>query len=283
MEVARHCELSDLIALSATCKAFATLPGVTKLGAWDQPLLTNAMVARLPGLTHLEVAHCTPTDVGISRLLRLSHLGLDESSITDAGLFSLTGLTHLFLWPDNTLITEAGLAAVSHRLTHLTLRQHTIMLTDATIGRFTRLQHLCISLECKIEFGVLDAELAALTQLKSLHLEGCPLITDAGLSRLTALTSLTIRNENITDAGLLPLAGSLARLDITSNKHVSGAGLLPLRKLTHLATRLPEQQLLPLASRLTHLHLFNYVVPKDPVLRCLLEWEPMVFHSNIFG
>lgn len=85
--------------------------------------VTDAGLARLQGLTGLEILFLdnTPvTDAGLARLQGLTTLrllSLGDTQVTDAGLAHAQGLTGLrLLFLDNTQVTDAGLAELHKAL-----------------------------------------------------------------------------------------------------------------------------------------------------------------------
>ena len=179
--------------------------------------ITDAALADLAGLTHLQMLRLGGTRVTdaalaqIARLTQLQTLWLDDTRITDDGLAHLAGLTRLQrLVLRNTPITDAGLA-------HL--------------AGLTQLQHLWIDNTQITDAGL--AHLAGLTRLQRLYL-GNTRITDDGLAHLAGLTRLQrldLSSTQITDAGLPHLAAldQLKDLSLHDTK-VTGEGVNKLKQ-----------------------------------------------------
>jgi Leucine-rich repeat (LRR) protein len=156
---------------------------------------TNAMLAHVKGLTHL------------------NKLNLDCTQITDAGLEHLAGLTQLqSLSLHNTQVTDAGLAHLTRlpQLQWLGLEKSQV--TDAGLAnliRLTQLQWLGLDNTQVTDAGL--AHLAGLTQLQWLSLDKTQ-ITDAGLAHLAGLTQLQrlwLDRTKVTDEGVKKLQQAL--------------------------------------------------------------------------
>lgn len=232
--------LTNLITLALNDNGLirdATLSRLTKLTALNlsrNRQISDEALSTLTSLTNLVLIEQTRiTDTSLSLLTRLSSLALgDNSNITDRSLSCLTSLTFLSL-DENRRISDDGLVC----LTNLTFLEAgwTARIGDRSLSRLTALTNLSLGSnreEDTLEEGVeiTDAAIASLTNLLRLTLRaGSNSIGDRGLSRLTTLTWLELReNVLVTDAALASLTG-LTWLDVTSTTQIH-----TLEKLTAL-------------------------------------------------
>ena len=271
------------IALSTDCKA--TLPSELK-ALWCEPGVTDADLANLAKLTHLEtlgVVLSPISDAGLKQIAKLAHLRVLDATgtnITDAGvdahLPKLARLETLVL--ANTQITNRCLGTLTSlpALATLDLAGMTINsadgLTGSTLPPFPRLRALSVA-QSEISSLLLIISLVNTPSIETLTLAGTNAsdsafentylpsltflnvsktsITDAGLgyiSELTTLTSLNLSATNVTDAGMPHLANlaRLSSLDLSAAAGVTDAGLFHLQKLASLR----ELTLMPVPSKL---------------------------------
>eukprot|EP00191_Tetraselmis_sp_GSL018_P020126 CAMPEP_0177586400 /NCGR_PEP_ID=MMETSP0419_2-20121207/5050_1 /TAXON_ID=582737 /ORGANISM="Tetraselmis sp., Strain GSL018" /LENGTH=744 /DNA_ID=CAMNT_0019076285 /DNA_START=650 /DNA_END=2883 /DNA_ORIENTATION=+ len=196
----RHLNLMWLNVSDAGCAMLATLQGLQSLSLRGCHRITAVGVARLSTLTNLEA---------------LNLLNLPEFNVSDAALRSLVPLQRL--------------TSLSLGDTHLGNNA-----TDsglAMLASFRRLRTLSL---WWMHWGGQEAGLVAipaLTELRSLDLQGCINVRDASLSALSQLSSLRslqlCRCTKITDAGLLALAPvtSLTNLNLCSCYRITDVGL----------------------------------------------------------
>jgi len=165
----------------------AAMPELTALELIVAPEVTDATLAQLPVLPHLEtldLAFDHVTGAGLQSLRRqprLTRLRVAGNRIGDAGLATIAGLTGL-IWLDvsATDLTDAGVA---------------------TLATATQLTSLAIGNNDLTDAGI--APLAGLTALESLDLSGTDL-TDAGVARLVPLRQLQrleVEDTAVTAAG----------------------------------------------------------------------------------
>jgi Leucine-rich repeat (LRR) protein len=111
-------------------------------------------------------------------------------------------------------------------------------LPDTGLARFEGLGEIFVELSSPALDGASFKYLRNHTRLEKLNLPNGTSVTDADLaylSRLTALTSLSLRDPRITDAGIDSLK-NMTRLEslVLSGTQVTGAGLRSLRAMTKL-------------------------------------------------
>jgi len=229
-EISRHLGFSDLLNLGLTCKAYQH-GDVWKRWVKTLPrniLLDDDQLSSFPSLTALYLGpNENITDAGIKSLTALTILSIGgNQKITDEGLSKLTSLTGLSLgWNKN--ITDRGMEPLT-ALTDLDLGVNN-QITD--IGILTK---PLTSLQMGLNLKITDKGLPG--SLTSLGL-GWSKISDAGLSRLTALATLNIGfNCLVTDAGIAPLT-KLTTLDVGKNRNISilmSLVILRRKKIHHL-------------------------------------------------
>ncbi len=210
--------------------------------------ITDAGIANLAGLTHLQQLSLAETDITDAALKHLEHLAylkefsLAGTRVDGSGLAALPTMNYLeTLDLDDTQVADACLAHLA-RFPHLKVLDLSRSRIDGSgLGSFARLHELeRLSLAST---WLTDAGLRNLTaaSLESLDLQDTA-ITDAGLPQLAALgklESLNLRNARITDAGLEHIAKltNLTELDL-SGTQITDAGLrhlLALKKLEFLS------------------------------------------------
>jgi len=212
-------------------------------GAVDDRLIAS-WSPHLKQLKMLNLFNCTLTDAGLSELSKLSllvRLNLSgELQITDQGLTHLgtmTTLRHLSL--SNAAITDEGLS----RLKALTSMESLVLynapqsqISDEGLARlagFSKLEKLVIT-NAKIE----GRGLAPFTTLTSLSLENNP-VDDAGveiLVRNNQLTDLNLSGTKINDKAFKFIGANLSNLKRLSVRQtqLTDAGLEALKPLKHL-------------------------------------------------
>jgi len=185
----------------------------------------------------------------LAKLPGLTKLDLSETRLTDRGLLDLktaTNLTDLNLYYAE-LVSDQGIAVVKNlpRLKRLNLRGTKI--TDSTLqllNRLTSLESLDIGFAQVTDSGIGQL---ALQNLKELSIGGNKL-TDAGLQcvrEMPALTSLDLSGEQRTDSGLWSVSLTESGLDAIATlknlrslrlngEAVSARGLERLKTLTRL-------------------------------------------------
>ena len=229
--------------------------------------ITDAGLVHLKGLTRLQTLNLSGTqitDAGLEYLkglTRLQTLNLNGTQITDAGLEYLKGLTqlrelHLSCCKQ---ITDAGLEHLKglsllqtlnlegyDQITAKGILELKDVLPKCNIIVPMTMRRLGISEDrttAKPEHYIKDDELAllkGLTQLQTLDLRHCELITDIGLAYLKGLVQLQTLNLEgcikVSDAGLVHLKGlvQLQTLNLEGCIEVSDAGLAHLHGLTQL-------------------------------------------------
>jgi hypothetical protein len=173
------------------------------------PRVTDADVARLAGLKHLEEVNLEDTaitDAALSqlgRLATLTALGLAHTAITDAGLAHLAGLKHLAYFDlADTGISDAGLGRLAGLPELRDLSLEGTRVTDAGLAPLARLPVLShLNLSWTLVTGTGLGPFAELKTLHRLDLRGDAL-TDRGLGTLARLRSL--RELDIKDSGVMP-------------------------------------------------------------------------------
>ena len=185
----------------------------------------------------------------LAKLPGLTKLDLSETRLTDRGLLDLktaTNLTDLNLYYAE-LVSDQGIAVVKNlpHLKRLNLRGTKI--TDSTLqllNRLTSLESLDIGFAQVTDSGIGQL---ALQNLKELSIGGNKL-TDAGLQcvrEMPALTSLDLSGEQRTDSGLWSVSLTESGLDAIATlknlrslrlngEAVSARGLERLKTLTRL-------------------------------------------------
>uniref|UniRef100_A0A061SH72 F-box/LRR-repeat protein 15-like leucin rich repeat domain-containing protein n=3 Tax=Tetraselmis sp. GSL018 TaxID=582737 RepID=A0A061SH72_9CHLO len=173
----------------------------------------------------------------------LLDLGRCSRQVRDADLGlvrQLSGLTELDL-PSCDCLSGRGLAALAplSRLAALSLRRCSA-LTAEGVSRLTQLTSLDLGHAGSVDDALVEALAAAMAGLRTLSLQGCHAVTDAGLraaARITGLTALDVSQclavTGAGVAGLLPLAGSLVHLQLAMCR-LSDAGEQTIRRLTNL-------------------------------------------------
>jgi Leucine-rich repeat (LRR) protein len=164
----------------------------------------------------------------------------------------VTGLPHLFHLPNLRSLTLSHihqddlhhLGALGGRLEYLSVAYRICELTDANLGfllDMSRLKELNISGSRVTDAGLADV-VVRVRSLQALRLSACMGISDAGLSalqQLPTLTSLSLNSTSITAAGLVALVSCNA-LAFLSLQHCRNLGevflpsLAPMRSLRHL-------------------------------------------------
>jgi len=178
--------------------------------------------------------------------LHLLDLGRCSRQVRDADLGlvrQLSGLTELDL-PSCDCLSGRGLAALAplSRLAALSLRRCSALTAEGVSGlsRLTQLTSLDLGHAGSVDDALVEALAAAMAGLRTLSLQGCHAVTDAGLraaARITGLTALDVSQclavTGAGVAGLLPLAGSLVHLQLAMCR-LSDAGEQTIRRLTNL-------------------------------------------------
>jgi hypothetical protein len=177
----------------------AKLWNLRQLNLTEVPGLTDAGVAQLSGLIHLEDLHLSHTavgDAGVAHwrgLTNLRLLDLSATRITDAGLAHLSGMTKLeSLYVRDTAITDAGVNHLSGLVNLKALTFCNTKITDAaciTLARLPKLQTLDLRATRVGDAGV--ATLAQLPDLRELYLLQNP-ITDASVTPVLGMKRLTL-------------------------------------------------------------------------------------------
>jgi internalin A len=228
----------------------------------NQNKLTD--VSALEGLTGLIYLSLSDNQLGdlsaLAKLTALQTLYLDNNPITDfTPLYGLSNLTILSL--RGVEMTQEELDALCQRLPNCAIyRDYADMEeTEVTIGGQT------VSVDVTelelIDCGLTDiSELAKLTELEYLNLQGNNISDLTPLSGLAKLTKLILWDNNITDISALSGLTKLTYLDIDSN---SVSDLTPLSSLTNLnqlwcsGNRPSSLQPLTSLKKLTNLGLKN--------------------------
>ncbi len=153
-------------------------------------------IGQLPNLEHLGLTGCKVTDEDLAKLgnlNRLKYLDLNlNGQITDAGLVhigKLTNLQHLDLYYEDTQFSDEGLTHLGQlrNLEYLSLSCRGRNITDAALipllTQWSKLRHLNLADFHQITDESV-AQIAQLSNLKELCLNGCNLITNVGLEKL---------------------------------------------------------------------------------------------------
>jgi hypothetical protein len=203
----------------------------------------------LAHFSHLEELSLAETEVTSSGLANLrSAAGLLRLDLSNCNWLDDDGLEYLqilqnLIWLNlkGTKITHAGLLHLNEltRISHLILRDTNISNTDLNaLEGLHRLKYLDIS-ETQIDDAGL-VPLCRFTHLRSLWIEDCKKITDAGMAHLSCMTSLRrlrLNNTNITDEGLKHLE-NLERLEHLEVKRCWNITQEGIRKLQHSDLRI---------------------------------------------
>ncbi len=158
-------------------------------------------IGQLPNLEHLGLMGCKVTDEDLAELgnlNRLKYLDLNlNGRITDAGLVhigKLTNLQHLDLYYEDTQFSDEGLTHLGQlrNLEYLSLCARGRNITDAALilllTQWSKLRHLDLANFHQITDESV-AQIAQLSNLKELCLNGCNLITNVGLQKLLSQLS----------------------------------------------------------------------------------------------
>lgn len=277
-----------------------SLTNLVTLQLGDNRHVTDEALGRLINLTHLDLErNRVITDAGISTLTCLTWLSLQKQRhITDNGLRSLTGLTSLSLLT-NKRVTNTGLSCLTNlvdldlennsRITDAALFALTSLtcldirwasgISDSSLSRLTNLTELSVGWsrddadEVPLARVPTDASIRRLSCLRELLLEpGNNRITGHGISRLTALTSLCVRNnDEINDAALRRLI-NLTRLDVSDTIYIHQ---IPRRltALRHLDISFSgvEEASLAYLTNLVELNAANYFCKEEDIVSMRLE------------
>ena len=248
--------------VSPTDAGFApllALRGLSFLGIWDCPKLTDATLARLvaglPVLQRFQLAGGPPTVAmtlaAVGKHPDLATLGLERTSVTDADLAAVAGLTKIWsVSLDGSKVGDAGMAHLRglQLLTGLAIRDTNV--GDAGLATLSELPNLVSLLVSRTRITAAGlAHLARPTKLHSLSIGGNNL-TDAAmplLARMTNLERLTLdQTPALTDAGLVPLRSlpKLMSLTITESK-VTPAGIAALQQAIPSLKRVITRQAPP--------------------------------------
>jgi hypothetical protein len=212
--------LKNLVPLLARLKGFTALTLPDNVAVTDAGLKE---IAKLKGLTTLELTCSKVTGAGLKELAPLqglTYLDFSRTEVGDAGLKEfarLKGLTALYL--EGTKVTDRGLRelALLAGLTTLDLACNKEV-TDAGLKAIAKLNGL-ITLNLQ-GTSITDAGLKELAPLK-------------GLTRLNGLTNLYLFDTAVTDAGLKEIAKLKGLTTLTLPEPASGvtqAGVAELRK-----------------------------------------------------
>ena len=144
-----------------------------------------------------------------------------------------------------------------------------IRMDDTFINRFVNLQSIKAH-----STNVTSASLRKLVNLRYLDLNGHEKIYDTGIMWMTNLSSLVLFRSRVTDAGLSHLT-SLTSLSLDiAYSYITAKGLLPLTNLTHLTLRNREYANEPMSNILTSRGM--------PYLKSLsLVDDNVILHSDI--
>lgn len=276
-------------------------------------------LAALPKLESLLLENTNLTDDGAKSIVRfpqLKHLTIRGSVLTDTGLTALATIARLesieilnptVPKPDwEPRITAAGLREFAKlpELKKLSVSGHEIKLDDAAIGfivQMKNLEHLVLWSTPITDAGV--RVVGTLRKLKTLSLEHCTEISDAGMAHLVRCATLKDLWLSFTPIGGEGLA-HLARLEGLERLHLNGtkvdddalqhiAGMKELQQLTLVRTKVTGPGLKHLAG-LTKLQLLE--LTESPVtappwealaglkeLRALSLRKTLVFDADMAG
>jgi hypothetical protein len=215
--------LVNLTALSLRCNenifAVATLTRLTRLDLYRNRAIRDEQLRELVSLTSLQLSDNEAiTSDGISRLTNLQTLGLEwNRNITDTALSFLPRITSLDL-SNNYTITKDGLALLPN----------------------LKWLEVNVDLGVNIDVGgrgnpIGDDVIKGLTALTGLSLRNNKIITNAALSELTNLETLSLGAFycNITNDALSRLC-KLTTLNMPANKLLTDECLSRLEQLTEL-------------------------------------------------
>jgi Leucine-rich repeat (LRR) protein len=152
-------------------------------------------VGKIPSLEDLDLEETCITDAGLAHLTGLQslrRLNLTSTLVTDAGLAHLKGLSSLeLLYLGRTEVSGSGLRHLAglSSLYKLSLGQ-----TPVSSGGLAALPILRSLVWLRLSDTAIDdlalRQAAKLPALQTLHLDGCPRVSDRGLSALAAVTLL---------------------------------------------------------------------------------------------
>lgn len=227
-----HDDVSRLLVLSVVCKDWKVLSEETLVPRFfDFVLHSNGLMRRYNSrapLTTLNLGcNKTISDKTLRSLTNLTSLDLRNNSlITKSALRPLTGLTCLNL-NFNKTITENFRNFTSLTQLHLDWNSQ-ITLSGWTV---TNLRALSLAGNKKVS----NCSLAKLTRLTHLNIRRNNMINDNGITGLVNLTSLTIgSNTRITDAAISKLS-NLIYLDLSFNGMITDHGISRMTNLRSLS------------------------------------------------
>jgi len=235
----------SLIGCPATDDDLQQLSKLSKLTSirLNETQITDAgleTIGRLNNLTNLDLRGCSVSNTGIAHLVGLSKLralrlsgesgvtSVDDGALADIGkLTNLKALLLDHLWVGENLLDLAPLQNLEELYLAKTLIDDTSL---AALKQHPRLKKLRISQTQITDAGL--EQLTALTHLIDLDLSENSVISDAGmshLSKMTTLTKLNLWRVALSDSGIQQLAGLVKmqwlNLDNTS---LSDDGLIHL-------------------------------------------------------
>jgi hypothetical protein len=177
----------------------------------------------LNNLTHLErldVSYVSDIrDTDLSRMTNLTHLSLGTRACTDKSLTSLTRLRSLKI-SHQCEVTRQGILTVAHQLSRFQLIYYNnAIIGEDTFRHMSGLTELVLKLGGPVVMGLTNDNLKHLpTSLTSLSLKMfdrvSPVITGDGISHLTGLTSLELRQFDVAGHSKLSLMTNLAHLSL---------------------------------------------------------------------
>jgi len=234
----------------------AALPGAVGARLVEGHLFSDAVVAALAGVTHLDLSGCYNVSDEVLRRLppTLRTLNVRGCSLTErASIAHLSALEVLNC--SETGIAAAGLPPSLQELNISIFFAHN-SLAGVSLAHLTRLRVLHVA-----GANLDDAALALLPpSLVTLDVELCTDLTaEASFARLAALQSLHAANSSLCDASLMTLPPSLVYLDVRGCNDFTHAATLPplpaLRTLDVSDSKVGDALVASLPAGLTELRM----------------------------
>ena len=265
---------------SLSCLSTLTLLEKLDLTGCSFPGDDLAVLANLPGLSHLTLSGCgLSTIADLSAAQALTHLDLSNNSIRPLDALSpMTTLVEINL-ENNAVVDLTPLGSLPH-LQKLNISHNFVTTLAPIIG--------CSSLTwLEANTNQLDA-ISGIHKLKSLQhlsLEHNKLTDVALLSEIPSLVNLSIAQNSISDISMLDTLVNLEVFDFSSNqvtalpKWPEGC---PLKTIDGSYNALTSIKILKRMDQLTHVYMdYNLLTNIDPLAECFCLVQVNVFGNQI--